>query len=969
MRTPATATRPLTAPSLFTAAAHWIWDAGEPSPRNAWRWFRRTFDLDKPAPHATIRITADIRYVAYINGTQIGHGPVRGFPTRWFVDTWEVGHLLRTNRPNVIAVHVLHFGVSTFADFRKRGGLLAEVTLADERDPIGTDGTWRVTTPAGHNPRADRLSCQLGFTEQIDARLDAADWTDPLFDDAEWAPATVFAAPGEGPWTSLVPRDIPPLQEQPVRPSRVERLAFVRPAPISAALDLRVQMSPESANHANHISYTGYLATVVRLAKAATVTLCLPGPDYRHPGINVDGTWHPFSSLDAGSQQSHSLTLPLDTGDHLVVIEVSGQDHGHTFHLLVDADDPDAVSLASPLAGGETPFATIGPVTGIAVGTPEMIFPVVDPIPDVFAKRVQQLSSAAELAALGEVVRPMPATRVGPVSLYGLAVHPRERTEAPVPATLQAIVSGNAITVPVEPGRDTEMIFDLGREFSGFIDFEVEAPAGTIVDVYGFEYLRGDHREDTLRLDNTLRYITREGRQRYTSPTRRGMRHLQLTFRNATEGSVRLHDLRVIESHFPVSGTGYFRCSDARLNEIWAMSRRTVIACMEDTYVDCPAFEQVFWVGDSYSSARFAAYLFGAEALTERCLRLVPGSAPQSPLLGSNVPSGWDSVIPNFTFFWTQACKEHWYRTGNDDFARDIWPQVQSALNAFLTHLNDDGVLEIDAWNLLDWAPIDQPNSGVVAHQNCLFVLALDAAAVLADVAGAETEAARFRGAANDLRRAINATLWSEDAGAYIDAIHADGRRSEVISVQTQLFALLADVPTGSRRARIEAVIVDRPEEWVQIGSPWMSIFLYDALADRGYTADALADARHNYGMMLDHDATTCWEVFPSSPVAGGNILTRSHCHAWSAAPAAFFPARLLGVRALAPGWKRVLVAPEPCGLTEAEGRVPLPGRGEIAVRWRIGEDGRMALEISAPADIEIEPRLPEGIEGEITIA
>jgi alpha-L-rhamnosidase len=959
---------------LFTTA-RWIWDAGDPSPRNAWRWFRRSFELDAPAPQATIRITADTRYVAYVNGTQIGHGPVRGFPGCWFVDSWEIGHLLRSDGPNTIAVHVLHFGVATFADLRKQGGLLAEIRLSDQSGSappvvIGSDDSWRVTTPASHNSRATRLSCQLGFTEQIDARLAPEDWTSPSFDDSDWDQAIVIAEIGEGPWRRLVPRDIPPLQEQPVRPSRIEQLAFVRPAPISAAIDLRVQMSPESASHANHISYKAYLTTTLRLDEATTVTIFLPGPDYRHPGINVDGRWYPFSSLESGQQESHSLTLPLERGDHLLVIGVSGQDHGHTFSLLVDADAAASISLVSPISGTDTdtPFATIGPITGVAVGTVELIFPTVPPIPEDISTLAETVSDAAGLLGFGDLLRPIPAALVSPVSLYGLSVHPRERDEIAIPAELQAIVSGNTISIPHRAERDTELIVDLSREFSGFVSFEVEAPAGTIVDVYGFEYLRGEHREDTLRLDNALRYTTRAGRQQYTSPSRRGLRYLQLTFRNLGDSPVRLHDLKVIESHFPVSRVGHFRSSDTRLNEIWEMSRRTVIACMEDTYVDCPAFEQVFWVGDSYSSSRFAAYLFGAEALTERCLRLVPGSGPQSPLFGSNVPSGWDSVIPNFTFFWVQACNEHWFRTGNGQFARDIWPHVQSTLNAHLSHLNAAGVYEIDAWNLLDWAPIDQPNSGIVAHQNCLLVLALDAARSIGEAVGETRAAEAFGRAAATLRRHIDATLWSDEAGAYIDAIHSDGRRSDVISVQTQLFALLADVPTGERLARIESVIVDRPANWVQIGSPWMSIFLYDALAARGNTADALADARHNYGMMLDHDASTCWEVFPSSPVAGGNTLTRSHCHAWSAAPAAFFPAHLLGIRALAPGWESVLVAPEPCGLSWAEATVPLPDEGFIEVNWSIDELGAMTLNIHAPEGIDIQPRLPENITGEINL-
>ncbi|MGB3327746.1 MAG: family 78 glycoside hydrolase catalytic domain, partial [Thermomicrobiales bacterium] len=548
------------------------------------------------------------------------------------------------------------------------------------------------------------------------------------------------------------------------------------------------------------------------------------------------------------------------------------------------------------------------------------------------------------------------AALVSPASIVANAIHPRERHVLPVPTELRAIASGNAAFVPFRTGFDTELVLDLGREFSGFIGFDLDAPAGTVVDVYGFEYLDpiSGHREDSVGMENAFRYTTRAGRQTYQSPSRRGMRYVQVTIRQPERSvapePVILHDVQVIESHFPVSRVGTFRSSDARLDEIWEMSRRTVIACMEDTYVDCPGYEQVFWVGDSYSSARFSAYLFGAEELTRRCLRLVPQSAPQTPLYGSNIPSGWDSVIPNFTFFWTMAVEEHCFRTGDSDFALELWPKVQSALAAFTSHLNADDLLEITAWNLLDWAPIDQPNSGVVAHQNCLMVMALEAAGRLATMVNRGDDAVPLLDTAARLRHAIDTHLWSEDAQAYIDSIHADGTRSTTISVQTQMFALLAGVPEGARRERIEAVLVDPPAAWVQIGSPWMSIFLYDALADRGHTATALADARRNYGFMLDRGATTCWEMFPSSnSVSQRGVLSRSHCHAWSAAPAAFFPARLLGIRPLAPGWSKVLVAPEPCGLTWAEGSAPHPEAGSVDVRWSVGDDGTMDLRIRVP--------------------
>ncbi|NYN01807.1 hypothetical protein GPV29_24210, partial [Salmonella enterica subsp. enterica serovar Typhimurium] len=83
-----------------------------------------------------------------------------------------------------------------------------------------------------------------------------------------------------------------------------------------------------------------------------------------------------------------------------------------------------------------------------------------------------------------------------------------------------------------------------------------------------------------------------------------------------------------------------------------------------------------------------------------------------------------------------------------------------------------------------------QPNEGIVTHQNLVMVVALRAGAELADVAGDSDTAARFRDRADTLARAIDTHLWSDEAGAYIDAIHTDGTRSDTISVHCQMYAL-----------------------------------------------------------------------------------------------------------------------------------------------------------------------------------
>jgi hypothetical protein len=128
-------------------------------------------------------------------------------------------------------------------------------------------------------------------------------------------------------------------------------------------------------------------------------------------------------------------------------------------------------------------------------------------------------------------------------------------------------------------------------------------------------------------------------------------------------------------------------------------------------------------------------------------------------------------------------------------------------------------------------------------------------------------------------------------------------------------------------------------------------------------------DIRANYGRMLEHGATTCWEMYPGEANrANPKLLTRSHCHAWSAAPGYFLGAYVLGVRPTAPGWREVLVAPQPCGLSWARGSVPLPGKGTVEVVWKFDAKGTMQLTVRAPQGLELDVRLPDEVKGEVSV-
>src|ERR671932_2529827 len=169
----------------FSPEACWIWGSDDEGERNLWRYFRRRFTVPGPLRRATLLITADSRYECHLNGHYIGRGPVRGFPFNYFYDTYDITPNLRAGDENVIAVLVNHLGDHTMGYIRGRPGLLCEILLEDEQgneSRIPSDANWRTTPCNTFNNDAPRISIQLDFEEQYDARRELTGWDAPPFD-------------------------------------------------------------------------------------------------------------------------------------------------------------------------------------------------------------------------------------------------------------------------------------------------------------------------------------------------------------------------------------------------------------------------------------------------------------------------------------------------------------------------------------------------------------------------------------------------------------------------------------------------------------------------------------------------------------------------------------------------------------------------------------------------------------------
>ncbi|MGN7356798.1 family 78 glycoside hydrolase catalytic domain [Paenibacillus sp. SAF-054] len=926
--------------------ANWIWIDEEEQPVNAQVCFRKTFSIsDTNIDTASLSISADTQFHVWMNGFEVGDGPIRSSPDHWYYERYQVGHLLKPG-VNVIAVTVWHHGHSNYQYIENRAGLIACLEVHEDSGRLithPTDASWKAHVHEGFEKHVVKRNINIGWMEVFDARRSDEAWLNSAYDDSGWSPAYTICDGGEGEWGELHPRIIEPFAKRTLYPRQLVSESEVQPVRKVISVNMRDNFYPGDRD-ANAKVFTGYFAAAIEADEDMTCKLTFAHTPWNgvQGRFKIDDQWY-----RAGDE------ITLARGRHLFLVEIGGVHNDAISHM--EWDSPAELRFIHPFSDdAESAFVTLGPYQVIrskADGRQPKYGGVekkngLDLELPAF-KAPGTCDSLQAFQRFRDEAATVPAVRVMEnMSLYSLMLRKTTLASYAVKREKERMLYRHELptVVPVpQYGGQMEYVLDFGKLYVGRIELEVQAPEGTVFDVYGFEAMVDGRIRYTSGLNNGFRYTSRDGRQTYKSVTRMGFRYLIIAIRNQTE-PVSIYKVTVEHSGYPVTDQTLFRCSDPLLNDIWEISRHTSEVCTEDTFVDCPTYERVFWVGDCRVSALVNYYLFGSYELVKHCLEMVPRSRDQSPLLLACMPTDWQSVIPMWTFSWMIACKDYVEYSGDMDFIGQIYPEYTRTLDAYCEFLNDMDLFDINSWNMVDWADMDIPRAGVGTAQHAALAYCCQLASEMALKLGKPEDAERWTGIVRRMRAALDAHLWDETKQAYVDGLYRNGERSKTYSHQTHILLYLFDALQDGKRSLVESQLVQPPEDWVQVISPFMSFYLFEVWQRLGRLDKILDRIRDVWGTMVRKGSTTAWETYPQ---------TRSFAHAWSAAPAYTLGKHLLGVARVDNGFKRIMLQPPETDIEWAEGSIPTPF-GRIDVVWS-KETERHHMTVKVPEGIAIE--------------
>lgn len=916
--------------------SEWVW-IDKKNVRNRWVRFSKNFQCSKGDKNIKLYITADSAYFVSVNGHFIGDGPIRSFPRHWFYDKYDISEYCLTGE-NCIEILCCHFGESNLKYIFSPAGLRFEIFTETGEILAVSDSSLQCAAAEEPERVAPKVSYQNNFFEiQWDARKSG---------NAEYG----FAVPvgGGEKDIDLQVSPLPHLTKKEKSIVRIVGAEFVEKDTFIFSADVsELMQKPQDVSKAYSSNYFLFFTLTIPYKATCVFTYGEGGGQFFVNGSAVDGSFGSRWELQEGKN----------------IIAMQRKVVANSFQTTICLQGiPDAV-LSEAYVTVNFPFSPDG--------TPPPEYEWGKAYPLAACKLTVPLQEAEYYAARGDVDRleKLQSGLVRPLEKYvhGANVFIESYCEKiekklyvkDVLSDPLALIGGDWAEIRYFPGYTLRLLLDFGEETVGNICFECDAACGTILDFNNFEFIQPDGRNNYAEgMNNSFRYICKEGVQSFCCPLKQGMRYSYVTVRNQT-GTVRLKNVRIIERTYPQQKRGGFLCGDWKLNRIYECAANTLRCCSLDTYVDCPTYEQVFWVGDARNEALIDWVLNGDMRLWKRCLLLAGQSLETHSLVLSQVPSGWEVIISDWSFLWQISCCEYYRYTGDSETVHQIFPMMLKNLEGIQSHLNEIGLFEIDGWNMFDWADMDTPRFGIVTHQNFFAAMALKQTIELAVQIGREKEIEFAEKVLTSLSENIEKYLFDEKKNAYTDCIrrvNGDYVKSKSFSQQTHTAAVISGILSDERLKLCKKYVAEPPEGFVKSGSPFFEFFHLQGLCNDEDTASFLNCIRKNWGFMVDAGADTFWEFWSAKTnmsIDNTGRLTRSHCHAWSSAPAYFLVEFILGVKPLLPGYKKAEICPHCGDLPFANGTVPTP-YGDIFVSY-LAENGNITrLVYSAPEEIEV---------------
>lgn len=499
------------------------------------------------------------------------------------------------------------------------------------------------------------------------------------------------------------------------------------------------------------------------------------------------------------------------------------------------------------------------------------------------------------------------------------------------------LLQGKSITVP--PNMKRRIIFDLNDYYCVYPELTTTGGNGAILRLHWAESLFNEQEGKTKGHRDEIdgKYFLGVGdifkadggaRRKFQPLWWQAGRYIELIVTTTNE-PLTIDSFELYETRYPLEMESTFHSSDLRLERVLPVAFRGLQMCAHETYMDCPYYEQLQYIGDTRLEALVTYVTSRDNRLPEKALQLFESGHHHTGLTRSNYPSRIAQLIPPFSLWWVAMVYDYALWRGKREFIRSLMPKARQIIDSFIGFLNRDGLVESPrvGWNFCDWVPSwkdgvpPDGDFGVSGLINWQFVYTLSLAVSLEKWLGEPELANRDDRLANELAGRLNQRFWDETRGLF-----ADTQNFQHYSEHTQCMAILSGKLSPEKMATIKKTLLTDPT--LVHTTIYFSHYLFETYNRLG-CIEAFMKRMDIWFDLEKIGLKTPYET--PEP-------TRSDCHGWGSHPIYHYYTTILGIRPGAFGFESVVITPQPGNQAFLSGNMIHPA-GKIAVEFTQDEN------------------------------
>ncbi|OHB55529.1 MAG: hypothetical protein A2Y12_03720 [Planctomycetes bacterium GWF2_42_9] len=815
--------------------AKWIWDGSSAENNNYYVRARKNFEISTSEFKRVIHknkivfsITAHSLYQLYINGTLVGNGPAKSAAGRRSVDTYNVKNLLKDGS-NQIDIIALNFGTGMMIACFDVPGIIFELSL-----PSMTIASNKDTL----------IQKDMSRKQQTVRR-----WLLPCLEDVSpgkqnkiFKPATVVKKD-----VLLYHRRVPYATREAFYPARIIREDIIEYP--NSVISFRIKpyiVSRQELKKCNIFSIPTVIVTDIVSPRCqifeftpalGNITWFFKGKKVFNQSGWAEGLW----------QKSPKITLNKGENRLLGLLEKS-----HYEDVTLAGRSKESVMFKNPMGKGS--FAVIRQDKDF--GQKNM------PKFDINDFKSNSVDIAAEHIMSD--------------------------------GNLQAYVAGAKIikNIPVKTGQifpikigscknrinARRIIIDLGKVVYGYLCFKVKGSNGSRLIFSMAEGMDVHTGRVQWVVNNAMGYMLSGSNDCFESFLPYGVRYIVVSYTGYDDAVI--EDIRVESAYCGAKSAQLVKTGDNLLDMIVQNGINSMQASTDDTFNDCPSYEQVSWNFDN-------RLIMAADFLTMRNVSIAANSLllfaediEYKGLVRCCYPGDWQCQIPLWSFHWIMDCWDFYKFTGDKQFLKKVMPQIKRGIFEVSKRINKIGLLEWkDVWHFVDWKYGRDDDHAINTAEQSVFVGALDSAIKCATITGQpSTMIKKLTNIKNGIVLAINKHLWNSATQSFADSLHEDGSLSLVSSKVANAIACLYGVAGRKRTQLLYKRICASDSDMLDVGSPFGLYYIFELMEMMGDYSQIMNITRNLWGKMVAEGDKTNWEQFGEYKVNFG-FPTRSRCH------------------------------------------------------------------------------------------